>query len=83
MPLDAVFFAQHGAATATGDPDPDGTLFSQVREIVGQETPMVATLDLHANVSPKMIGAVDMLCSYLTNPHTDQFERGWESSESL
>lgn len=80
MPLDAVFFAEHGAATATGDPDPDGTLFSQVREIVGPETPMVATLDLHANVSPKMIGAVDMLCSYLTNPHMDQYERGRESA---
>jgi microcystin degradation protein MlrC len=83
MPLDAVFIAEHGAATATLDSDPDGTLFSEVREIVGSETPIVATLDLHANVGPKMIGAVNMLCSFLTNPHMDMYERGQESARAI
>ena len=83
MPLDAVFFAEHGAATATGDFDPDGTLFSLARKIVGPSVPIVSTLDLHANVSPKMFGAVDMLCSFLTNPHVDQYERGRESALAI
>lgn len=83
MPLDAVFFAEHGAATATEDSDPDGTLFSLTRKIVGPNVPIVSTLDLHANVSPKMFGAVDMLCSFLTNPHLDQYERGRESALAI
>jgi len=83
MPVDAVFFGEHGAATATEDFDPDGTIFALTRQIVGPDTPLVAALDLHANVSPKMFGAVDMLCSYLTNPHMDQYERGVESARAI
>lgn len=83
MPLAAVFFAEHGAATATEDSDPDGTLFSLARKIVGPNVPIVSTLDLHANVSPKMLGAVDMLCSFLTNPHMDQYERGRDSALAI
>ena len=72
-----------GGSTATEDFDPDGTLFVLVRQIVGPDAPVVAALDLHANVSPKMFGAVDMLCSYLTNPHMDQYERGAESALAI
>ena len=83
LPVHAVYFPEHGAGTATTDPDPDGSLFAMVRDIVGPDVPMVASLDLHANVSPKMVEAVDMLCSYLTNPHMDQFERGAESASAI
>lgn len=83
LPVDAVFFAEHGAATTTGDFDPDGTLFALARQIVGPDAPIVAALDLHANVSPKMFGAVDMFCSYLTNPHVDLYERGQESARAV
>jgi microcystin degradation protein MlrC len=78
MPVDGVFLALHGAATATGDADPDGTLLRQVRAIVGPGVPVLATLDLHCNVSWTMVEQADMLCGYLTNPHVDQAERGAE-----
>jgi microcystin degradation protein MlrC len=78
MPVDGVFLALHGAATATLDRDPDGTLLRRVRAIVGPGVPVLATLDLHANVSWTMVEQADMLCAYVTNPHVDQAERGAE-----
>jgi len=38
-PLDAVYISEHGAASATVDPDPDGALFAAVREVVGASVP--------------------------------------------
>jgi microcystin degradation protein MlrC len=78
MPLDGVFLALHGAATATGDPDPDGTVLELVRGIVGPDVPVLATLDLHGNISWRMVRHADMFSSFLTNPHVDMAERGAE-----
>lgn len=82
-PVDAVFLSQHGAATATVDIDPDGTVFRAVREIVGPDVPVVATLDLHANVSPAMVDLADILVAYRENPHTDMPERGADCARHL
>ncbi len=78
MPLDGVFLALHGAATATVDRDPDGTLLRHVRAIVGPEVPVLATLDLHCNMSWEMVRHADMFAGFITNPHVDQRERGAE-----
>jgi microcystin degradation protein MlrC len=81
--LDAVFFSQHGAATATRDVDPDGRMFAMVREMVGPDVPILATLDLHANVSQLMVDTTDVLVGYRCNPHTDMAERGAEAADIL
>lgn len=78
--VDGVFIANHGAMTATQDSDPDGTMFRHIRQIVGPDVPIVATLDLHGNVSARMVDSVDVLVSYLTNPHVDMTERGEEAA---
>ena len=83
LPLDGVYISEHGAASATGDIDPDGTVFALVRSIVGADVPIVATLDLHANVSQQMVDETDVLISYLTNPHVDQRERGIEAARAM
>ncbi len=83
LPLDGVFIGEHGAATATVDADPDGTLFRMVRNLVGPDVPIVATLDLHANVGPEMVDATDLLVSFRTNPHVDMGERGAESARAM
>lgn len=82
-PLDGVFLSQHGAATATGDVDPDATIFRAVRAVVGPDVPIVATLDLHANVSPAMVAAADVLVAYRCNPHTDMPDRGADCARHL
>jgi microcystin degradation protein MlrC len=83
MPLDGVFLSLHGAATATVDVDPDGLLLARVRAIVGHEVPVVATLDLHANVSRAMVDQADMLIGFRTNPHVDMAERGAEAAAAM
>lgn len=82
-PVDAVYLSQHGAAIATVDVDPDGTIFRVVREIVGPDVPVVATLDLHANVSREMVDAADVLVAYRENPHTDMPDRGADCARHL
>jgi microcystin degradation protein MlrC len=80
--VDAVYLTNHGAMTATGDLDPDGTLYSAIRARVGS-VPFVASVDLHANLSERMIGSVDAFVSYRTNPHVDQRERGAECARHI
>jgi microcystin degradation protein MlrC len=47
-----------------------------VRELLGPDTPLVTTLDLHANVTRRMVRAADALVLYHTAPHLDVFETG-------
>ena len=78
--LDGVFCALHGAMTSTEGDDPDGELLEMARDIVGPEVPLLATLDLHANISERMVEKADILVSYITNPHVDQAERAAEAA---
>ena len=82
-PLDAVFISSHGAALSTANDDPDGELFARIRAIVGPDVPVVAVLDLHTNVSPRMTDALSAFVAYRSNPHTDLVERGVEAARHL
>lgn len=77
--LDGLLVAPHGAGVAEAYPDFDGHWLSLVRDRVGS-IPIIGTLDLHANLSPKMVAACDALIAYRTNPHLDQMERGIEAA---
>ena len=50
---------------------------------MGPAVPIVATGDPHANLSPRMVEAVDAIIAYRTNPHVDQRERGLEAAHLL
>jgi microcystin degradation protein MlrC len=67
----------------TGNRDPDGEIFAMVRSIAGPDIPVVATLDLHGNVSERMVEAADAIVAYRTNPHVDMRERGIETADIL
>lgn len=82
-PLDGVFIFAHGAGSTTVLEDLDGDYFSRIREVVGREVPIVAELDLHANLSDEMVDAVDMLIAYRTNPHIDIAERAQDCVKAL
>jgi microcystin degradation protein MlrC len=81
--LDGVYCVLHGAGLATQDHDPEGTLLTLVRRIVGPDTPVVASYDLHANVSAANVELVNAYIGYRTNPHLDMRERGAESAQVL
>ena len=83
LPVDAVYICSHGAGLTTEEDDPDGVLFERVREIVGPDIPIAATLDLHANVSERMVQSIDVFIGYRTNPHLDMRERGAEAAAAI
>ncbi|HUP98167.1 MAG TPA: M81 family metallopeptidase [Usitatibacter sp.] len=83
LPVDGVFLSLHGGAIGEKEGDPEGVVLERVRAIVGSGVPIVATLDLHANVSERMVRNCDVLVVYRTNPHVDMAERGSESADHL
>jgi microcystin degradation protein MlrC len=68
---DAVFLELHGAMVTESHDDGEGELLRRVRAVVGASAPIVASLDLHANVSAQMVRTADLLSSYRTYPHVD------------
>jgi len=81
--LDGVALCLHGAMVAEGCDDPEGDILRRVREAAGPGVPVVATLDLHANVSEAMVRYADCLFGYDTNPHVDAYERAEEAMAAL
>jgi microcystin degradation protein MlrC len=61
------------------DTDGDGFILQAAREVVGPDVPIVATLDLHANISQRMVDVADVLVGYDTYPHVDMAERAEEA----
>src|SRR5918994_2545209 len=82
-PLDGILLALHGAMVTEIDDDGDAYVLQTVREVVGADVPVVATLDLHANISPRMVELADVLIGYDTYPHIDMAERAEEASAVL
>jgi len=78
--VDAIYVANHGAMVSTETPDPDGEMLEALREAVGPAARIVTTLDLHANISERMVRASDVIVGYQTNPHVDMYERGEEAA---
>jgi microcystin degradation protein MlrC len=82
-PLDGVLVAPHGAAVAESAPDMDGFWLRELRSRLGPVTPIVGTLDLHANLSEAMVRSTNALIAYRTNPHLDQRDRGREAARLM
>ena len=82
-PFDAVLLSLHGAMVAEEHDDAEGELLSRVRAVVGPDVPVMATLDLHANVTLKMAENANALISYRTYPHIDMADRGRQMAELL
>ena len=74
--LDAIYLDLHGAAVAAHAHDSEGELLARLRAIVGPKLPIVASLDLHANVTHRMLHEADALVSYRTYPHVDMADTG-------
>lgn len=83
LPVDGVLLALHGALVADGTPDVEGEILSALRTVMGRGVPLVATLDLHANVTQRMVEEADALVLYHTAPHMDVFETGQRGAAVL
>ncbi len=76
MPVDCVLLHLHGAACAVGEDDTEGNLVEMVREELGFRDRLVLSLDLHANITKRMVAHTDALTAFRTMPHRDLVETG-------
>lgn len=82
-PLDAVYLDLHGAMVTEHLDDGEGEILARVRRVIGNDLPLVASLDLHANVTPEMVEHADALIAYRTYPHVDMADTGRASAKHL
>ena len=82
LPVDALLLALHGSMAAEDHPDVEGELLAAVRQLVGA-VPIVCTLDLHANITQRMVAHADALVLYHTIPHVDIYETGVRGANTL
>ena len=83
LPVDGVLLDMHGAMVSETHEDADGAFIAEVRDRVGNETPIFVTLDLHANVTARMAESADLLIGFDTYPHIDMHQRGREAVDLL
>jgi len=81
--LDGIYLDLHRAAVAEHALDSEGELLARLRAIVGPNVPIVASLDLHANVTQRMLRETDALVAYRTYPHVDMARTGERAGELL
>lgn len=81
--VDAVYLDLHGAMVTDRYDDGEGEILRRVREAVGPRVPVVASLDLHANVTRAMFKHADAMVAYRTYPHVDMAQTGARAARLL
>ncbi|MED5620076.1 M81 family metallopeptidase [Ideonella sp. BN130291] len=81
--FDAVYLDLHGAAVAEHLDDAEGELLARIREVIGPQMPLVASLDLHANVTERMLRLATAMTAFRTYPHVDMAETGMRAAAML
>ncbi len=81
--FDAVYLDLHGAAVAEHVDDAEGELLQRLRAVIGPTMPMVASLDLHANVTRRMLQHASAMSAYRTYPHVDGADTGARAGDLL
>jgi microcystin degradation protein MlrC len=81
--IDGAYVMLHGACVAHDEDDPEGRVLSELRERLGRDRPIVASLDCHANLTPRMAEAADAFTAYRTCPHVDTWRTGEQAGRIL
>lgn len=74
MPLDIVYLALHGAGVVDKTPDLEGDLAETVRGLVGKDTMIVWSGDLHGKITDKMVENMNFFSACKKYPHLDMNE---------
>ena len=83
LPVDGVYLDLHGAMVTDAHDDGEGEILRRVRELVGARVPLVASLDLHGNVTRAMLAHADAMVGYRTYPHVDMADTGARAARLL
>ena len=81
--VEGVYFALHGAMCAEQEDDPEGYLLEESRKILGENIPIVISLDLHGVPTRRMLRQCDAVVVYHTYPHVDFFATGERAARLL
>jgi microcystin degradation protein MlrC len=81
--LDGVLLALHGAMFTDEFPQADEEIVRRLRSALGQDVPLVVTLDFHANISPALVEITDVTITYQQNPHIDTKHTGMLAASIL
>jgi len=81
--IDGAYLMLHGACVAHDEVDPEGLVLTELRERLGPDRPVVASLDCHANLTARMAAAADAFTAYRTCPHVDTRRTGAQAGELL
>ena len=81
--IDGIFLDLHGAMVTEEHQDGEGELLERLRKQVGAELPIVVSLDLHANITERMVRHASALVVCRTYPHVDLAETGEASTIAL
>lgn len=83
LPVDGVMLVLHGAMLVDHLDDAEGELLRRVRAIVGPDVPVAVTFDLHGNIGGAVAEHADIVSSYRTTPHVDQYETAMRAGHLL
>jgi microcystin degradation protein MlrC len=72
---DAILLDLHGAMVSKCNDDCEGELLARLRA-VAPDTPIGVALDLHGNITPRMIENCDCIVGFKTYPHIDMYKTG-------
>lgn len=81
--IDGAYLMLHGSAVARDEDDPEGVLLATLRERLGADRPIAISLDCHANLTSRMVGAADAITAYRTCPHVDTARTGAAAASLL
>ncbi|HEX4223196.1 MAG TPA: M81 family metallopeptidase [Pseudonocardiaceae bacterium] len=82
-PLDGVFIDFHGAMTVEGRTDIEADFVDGIRAITGPDVLLSGAMDLHGNVSHRLISTVDLLTCHRKAPHTDVWQTRERAATNL
>ena len=83
LPVDGVYLDLHGAMLVAGMSDAEADLAAAVRQVVGPDAIIAASMDLHGNISHAFIAQIDLITAYRTAPHRDTLETRQRACELL
>ena len=82
FPFDGIYASLHGATCMESCDDACGDFVEFLRKLAGKR-PIVASFDLHANITDRMLQNADAVCGYHTYPHVDFYEVGQRAARLL
>lgn len=79
---DAILLDLHGAMVAENSADGEGDLLARLRS-AAPGVPIGVALDLHGNITQKMVDHADVVVGFKTYPHVDMYETGAHAGRLL